>query len=75
MDLTKLFRKNPTKMVAHFLYHFMPLYLSFPMHEQLPMADCVHQNEPDCRKIFSQKSNFIANEHNIMKENKYCITA
>ena len=49
----------------------MPLYPSFPMHEQLPLADCVQQNEPDCRKIFSQKSNFIAVEHNLMKEYEY----
>ena len=41
------------------------------MHEQLPLADGVQQNEPYCRKIFSQKSNFIAVEHNIMKKYIY----
>jgi hypothetical protein len=49
----------------------MPLYPSFPMHEQLPLADGVQQNVPYCRKIFSQKSNFIAVEHNIMKNYIY----
>jgi hypothetical protein len=63
-------KKLARKWLSIFLYHCMPLHLSFPMHEQLPLADCVQQNEPDCRKIFSQKSNFIAVEHSIMKEYK-----
>ena len=54
-----------------FLYHCMPLYPSFPMHDQLPLADGVQQNEPYCRKIFSKKSNFIAVEHKIMKKYIY----
>jgi hypothetical protein len=41
------------------------------MHEQLPLADCVQQNEHDCRKISSEKSSFIAVEHNKMKDYKY----